>query len=88
MSEVLVKTPSDEGFVEYRYPNPSPLFTRQQIDFIESVHSFLQPSEIEIVSKLERFVLNVNTRIAKCDIIPGLSEDKYRICSACKKIFI
>ena len=76
MSEDLIKTSLDEQFVRYQFPDPSPLFTRQQIEYIESAHRFLTLSETEIVRKLERFVLNVNTGIAKCDVIPDLREDE------------
>ncbi len=75
MSEDLIKTPLDEQFVRYQYPNPSPLFTRKQIEYIESAHRFLTPSEIAKVGELESFLLNVSTGIADCNIIPGLRED-------------
>ena len=66
--------------IEYDHNKPSKLFTKQQIEFIESITSDFSIEEMAKIRKLEWFRLNLNRGVLGCGVVPGLRPERATGC--------
>jgi hypothetical protein len=67
--------PLPANFVVYDYLNPSPYFSQDKIDFIESIRADFSAGDLIIIRGIESFIFNKNTGIVSDTSIPGLRKD-------------
>lgn len=58
--------------VRYRYPERSPVFSPQQLAYIESIQSFMDEADLREVRAFESFTLNLDLETLVAVEIPGL----------------
>ena len=59
-------------FVVYDYSNPSPLFTYEQVQRIESIRKDFNEEDLTRIRKIEKWILNTNTGWLNSPAITGL----------------
>ncbi len=64
--------PLPSNFVEYDHLDPSPHFTKQQIDYIESIRDDFNAEDLARIRDIEWFMLNLNVEGMAEGVIPGL----------------
>ena len=61
--------------VEFDPDAPASVFTREQIDYVNSIAEYLSPSQVEGVRRLEHLIFNRNVNACAWFFVPGLRGD-------------